>query len=124
MGGHQAVARASVSRPSGAQRGEIGVGVVGAAGQRRRGDQQEALGAGDRGVFGEFLGRDEAVDRGVFHRRLQVLADGQEIDVGDAQVVHHLHDLGLVSPRPTIRPDLVNTTGSICLTRSSRRSDW
>ena len=86
--------RASCRGSRGAQRGEIGVGVVGAAGQRRGGDQQEPLGAGQRGVVGEFLGRDEAIDRGVLHRRLQVLADGEEIDVGDAQVVHHLGDFG------------------------------
>ena len=27
----------------------------------------------------------------VFRRRLQILADGQEIDVGGAHVLHHLH---------------------------------
>ena len=94
---HAAVGRASTRRGGPArraQRGEVGVGVIGAAGQRRGGDQQEALAARAQArVVGEFLRRDEAVDRGVLHRRLQVLADGQEIDVGDAQVVHHLHDL-------------------------------
>ncbi len=33
-------------------------------------------------------------DRGVLHRRLQVLADGEEIDIGHAQIVHHLQDFG------------------------------
>ena len=67
--------------------------------------------------------RPEAVDRRVLGRGLQVLADGQEIDVGGAQVVHHLQDLLAVSPRPTIRPDLVNIAGSISFTRDSRRSE-
>ena len=44
--------------------------------------------------------------------RLQVLADGEKIHVGRAQVVHHLHNLvSRLSPSPTIRPDLVNIVG-------------
>ena len=81
VGGHQAEA-ATLRLARRAQRGEIGVRVVGTAGQRRGGDQQEALAARQGGVVGELLGRDEAVDRGVLDGGLQVLADGQEIDLG------------------------------------------
>ena len=41
----------------------------------------------------ELVGRHEALDLGVLARRLQVLADGEEVDVGRAQVVHHLQHL-------------------------------
>ena len=68
VGGHQVAGRGALRRRGRrAQRGEIGVRVIGAAGQRRGGDQQEALAAGQGGVVGEFLRRDEAVDRGVLH---------------------------------------------------------
>ena len=74
--------------------GEIGVGVVGTAGQRTRRDKPKAFGAGEGSVFGELVRRDEGLDCGVLDGGLQVLADGQEVDIGDAQVVHDLHELG------------------------------
>src|ERR1700722_2344896 len=83
------VARAGTAGPdarrewalaSGAQGREILVRVVGTAGERTGRNQPEALGAGEGGVIGEFLGRDEGLDGGVFDGGLQVLADGQEID--------------------------------------------
>src|SRR3546814_1521098 len=43
----------------------------------------------------DLLRRDEAVDHVVLGRRLQVLADGEKVDVGRAQVVHHLQHLAL-----------------------------
>ena len=36
----------------------------------------------------------------MFYRRLQVLPNRQKIHLGDAQVVHHLHDLGLALAQP------------------------
>src|SRR3546814_2620871 len=41
----------------------------------------------------ELLRRHEPVERMMLRRRLEVLADGEEIDIGAAQVVHDLHDL-------------------------------
>src|SRR5690606_4946747 len=89
-----------------AQRGEILAGVVGRAGERARGNQQETLGLGDCGVGFEFLGRHVFFDLVVLAGGLQVLADGEEIDVRHAQIVHQLehfvarfakahHDAGL-----------------------------
>ena len=49
--------------------------------------------AGDRLVGLELLGGNEAFDGVMLSARLQILADGEEIDVGGAQVVHHLQDL-------------------------------
>src|SRR5579875_2608709 len=62
-----------LAQPRLLQRSEIRIGMVGAAGQRGRAHEQEALGAGDRGVFGELVGRDEAVHRGVLHGGLEIL---------------------------------------------------
>ena len=56
------------------------------------GNEAKTFGAGERGVFVELLGRHEAFHGGMLDRGLQILADGQEIDVGDAQIVHDLHD--------------------------------
>ena len=41
----------------------------------------------------ERLGRDERLHLGVLARGLEVLADGEEVHVGRAQVVHHLQHL-------------------------------
>ena len=35
----------------------------------------------------------EPVDRGVFRCRLQILADGHEIDIGAAKIIHQLANL-------------------------------
>lgn len=85
-------------------------------------DTSETLAARGRGVVGEFIGRDEAVDRGVL-RGLEVLADSEEIDIGRAQVVHHLQHLDQLSPRPAMMPDLVKMVGSSAIWSSSR-SEW
>ena len=53
-------------------------------------------------------------------RGLQVLPDCQEVDIRLTHVVHDLHDLVLVSPSPTISPDLVKIPESISLTRHNR----
>ena len=64
--------------------------MVAGAGERARCDLQEALGARDRGIGVERLGRHEIDHLGVARRRLQILAHGQEIDIGRTHVVHHL----------------------------------
>jgi len=74
--------------------------MVGRARQRRRGDHQETLGAGDLGVGRELVRMDEAVDGGMSPGRLQVLTDGDEVDAGGAHVVHDLHDLLLALAQP------------------------
>ena len=85
---------------------EIVAGVMRRARQRRRRHHQEALGIGHRLVGLEFVRRHEAHHFVMLARRLQILADGEEIDIGRAQIVHHLqhfvpllaeadHDAGL-----------------------------
>ena len=54
------------------------------------GDHEEALGISDRLVGLELVRRHEAHDGVVLAGRLEVLADGQEVHVGGAQVVHEL----------------------------------
>src|SRR6185312_2144416 len=59
---------------------EVLAGVVRRAGQRRGRHHQETLGVGDRLQRLELVRRHEALDRGMLARRLQVLADGEEVD--------------------------------------------
>ncbi|MPL92900.1 hypothetical protein SDC9_39024 [bioreactor metagenome] len=73
-----------------AQPGEVVAGVIARTGQRRCRDHQEALAIGGALVLLELVGRHEPVDGVVLGRRLQILADGQEVDVGGTHVVHHL----------------------------------
>ena len=61
--------------------------------QRRRRHHQEALGEGDGLERLEFVRRHEAHHRMMLAGRLQILPDGEEIDAGRAQVVHHLQHL-------------------------------
>ena len=60
------------------------------AGQRARRHHQEALGIGDLLVAREFVRRHIAHHGVMLAGRLQVLPDGEEIDVRRAQIVHHL----------------------------------
>ena len=95
VGGHQVRRlRRVASGTRGAQRGEIRVRMVRTAGERCGGDEGEALGAGKRSEFGEFVRRQEAIDGRVLGRRLEVLADGEKVHIGDPQIVHHLGDFG------------------------------
>src|SRR5262249_17946920 len=69
---------------------EILARVMGGARERRGGDHEEALGEGDRLVSLELLGCNEAHHWMMPSGRLEILADGEEIDLRGAQVVHHL----------------------------------
>ncbi len=69
------------------------VGVVGGAHHRAAGDLREADRLGVGAELVEFRGRDEALDREVVETRLQVLPQGQHIDVVRAHVAQHLPDL-------------------------------
>src|SRR6185312_16759855 len=82
-----------LGEPRSLERGEILAGVMRRAGQRTGRDEQEALGLGDGGVGGKLVGRHEADHRMRLAGRLQVLADGEEIDVRRAEVVHELQYL-------------------------------
>src|SRR3546814_2652594 len=64
---------------------EILRGMIGGARERRRRDHQEALAVGHVGIGLELLRRHEPVERMMLRRRLEVLADGEEIDIGAAQ---------------------------------------
>jgi hypothetical protein len=57
-------------------------------------------------VRGELVGVDPAVDRQVLRGRLQVLADGEDLDAGAADVAIVARTSSGVSPRPTMMPVL------------------
>ena len=63
--------------------------VIGGAGQRACGHEQEAFLLGDALIRLKFLRRDKAVNGRMFAGRLEILADGEEVDRGRAQIVHH-----------------------------------
>src|SRR5919197_3100634 len=71
---------------------EVLAGMVRGACKRRRGDHRKTLGVGDGCVGFELGGRHEAHDWMVLARRLQILAYGEKVDVGGAQIVHHLQN--------------------------------
>jgi hypothetical protein len=72
---------------------EVLAGMVRRAGQRARRHHQEALGVGDLLVACELV-RGHLAHHGVMLAgRLQILPDGQKVDVGRAQIVHHLQHL-------------------------------
>src|SRR5215471_20337381 len=90
------MARPSASLPSpacgegrtrGPQSREILARMVGRARQRRRRNHQEAFRIGDGLVGCKFLGRDKTRDRVMFWAWLQILSDGEEIDLRGAQIV-------------------------------------
>src|SRR3546814_6230358 len=67
--------------------------MVTGSGERARRDQQETLRPGNRRIGVEGLWRHELGHLGVPRRRLEILAHGEEIDVGRTHVVHYLMDL-------------------------------
>src|SRR5262245_60104929 len=69
---------------------EIGTSAMRRSGQRACRSEQEALRQSYLLQRFELVGRHEALDFGVLARWLQVLADGNKIDLGRAQVVHDL----------------------------------
>src|SRR4029077_10399215 len=69
--------------------GEVLGGMVRGSGQRARGHQQEALVFGDALMRLELVRRDETIDGGVLPGRLQILADGEDVDIDGAEIVHH-----------------------------------
>ena len=73
---------------------------MGGARQRRGGDHQEALGVGQPLVVGELVRRGVADHLVVAFGRAQILADGQEIHVGGAQIVHHPVDFARLLAEP------------------------
>src|SRR5271168_1465475 len=62
---------------------------------RQGGCRNEQKSLGSRGLCEtvELFRRDVAGNLGMFPRRLQILADRQEVNVGGAKVVHDLEDL-------------------------------
>jgi hypothetical protein len=85
--------------------------MIGAPGQGRGRDHQKALGAGHPRVALELLRRYVTLDRVMARRRLQILADGEEVDAGRAHVVHHLMDLALLLAQSDHDPGLREQTG-------------
>ena len=48
----------------------------------------------------KFIRRHEAVNGRVFAGRLQILADCNEVDIGGAHIIHHLHDIAARFTQP------------------------
>src|SRR3546814_11248309 len=88
-------------RARGAELLEILRGMIGGARERGRRDHQEALAVRHVGIGLELLRRHEPVERVVLRRRLEVLADSEELDLGAAPVVPDLHHLLPTPPPPT-----------------------
>src|SRR5262249_21475596 len=63
------------------------------SGQRRSSDHEEALAVRDGFKALELVGRHEAFDFMMFARRLEILSDGEEVDLRGAKIVHDLQDL-------------------------------
>ena len=72
---------------------EVFARMIGGARQRARRHHQKPFRACDRFQRFELVRRPEARHRRVLAARLQILADGEEIDIRRAKIVHHLHDL-------------------------------
>ena len=56
--------------------------------------------------------------------RLQILADGEEIDIGDAQIVHHLQNLGALLAKADHQAGFGEDGGILSLTCCSSLRDW
>ena len=104
---------------------EVLRGMIGGAGQWAGSHEQEAFLLGDALIRLELLRRDKAVNGRMFAGRLEILADGEEVDRRRAEIVHHGKNLVAASRRsPTMMPDLVKTPGLSSLARASSRSEW
>ena len=69
-------------------------GVIGRARQRRLADTiRKPLARAIASRPSNSSGVQKRSSAACLRRRLQILADGEEIDIGGAQIVHHLHDL-------------------------------
>jgi hypothetical protein len=77
-------------RPQRLQPCEIFARMMRGACQRACRDKSKSFGIGDRRQRLELVRRHEAHDGMMLARGLQILPDGEEIDVGGAQIVHHL----------------------------------
>src|SRR5581483_4368528 len=82
------VLAAECGMPDRLEAGEILSGMMRRAGERARCDEEKAPSLGGALVSVELFRRDEAVDRGMLPSRLEILPDGEEIDVGRAEIVH------------------------------------
>src|SRR5688572_5994007 len=83
---------AETGQPRRLQPREVLARMMRGARERSRGDEQEALRHRHRLKRLELVGRDEAHHGMMLARRLQVLADGEEVYVRRAQVVHELEN--------------------------------
>src|SRR5262249_14762866 len=76
--------------PGRAEAGKVLASMVRGSRQRRSGGHQETFGEGNRRIGLELVGFDETHDRVMPPRRLQILANREEIDIGAAQIIHEL----------------------------------
>jgi len=74
-------------------RGNVALGVIGGADQGTRLDVGEAQGASRLAQLGELLGGVVPGHGQVLGRGSQVLPEGEDIDVGGAEVAHRLEQL-------------------------------
>src|SRR5665648_4511 len=77
---------ADVSLARGLERREVLGGVIGGAGQWACGHEEKTFRVGDALIRLELLGCDKAVNGRMLPRRLEILADGEEIDARLAQI--------------------------------------
>ena len=72
----------------------------------------------------EFFRRHVALDAKLPGRWLQILADRDDVDVVVAQILQGRENFsGLVSPTPSIKPDLVSISGRCFLAAMKRSSE-
>src|SRR5204862_7493647 len=98
----EAQARVLVRDRAAARHGRVSllVGPVARADERAREDGAEAERLALLAEPPELVGMHPAVDRRVLRARLQVLADGDDVDAVRAQVPHRLDDLGVRLAEP------------------------
>ncbi|ODR96369.1 hypothetical protein AUC69_14435 [Methyloceanibacter superfactus] len=80
-------------RARGLEHREVLGGVIGGPGQRTGGDEEEAFLFAQALIVAELVRGDEAVDGRMLAGRLEILADGEEIDAGGSEIVHQRRDL-------------------------------
>lgn len=92
--------------------------------QQTGGDHRETFRLGDRLIGLELFQCDEPHHMVILARRLQILTNDQEIDVGRGWGVYELQDFVKLFTEASKIPDFVNMIGSSSLTRCRSRTEW
>src|SRR5215467_16252142 len=97
---------ASLTRSQRLQPGKIVARMVGRPRQGACRNQRKTLGASNCRQLVKFIRRYEAHHRMMLEGRLQVLPDGEEVNVGGAQIIHNLQDFITVLAKSDHDPGL------------------